>query len=662
MRTRCCLFVGLLILIGCQREASKPVAKGSPRSGRAEATSGSKTATAIQAQPVSNETVAPSSPPEVLPGKVEAHPENNVTSPSPVRDQRESVPAAGSDDVPPDDVAKTSIESENIADSSEDVLEQAQELNSSETAKPEFRSGEATATKLERDAILRNGTGFTIQMPSHAPIPSPTVYRGKLYVSGGFSSHEYYCFDARTGKFIWGAELDDDGPSSAVPYEDSIIFSCESCTIFALDAGTGEMRWSHWLGDPLMSMPTIANGKVFAVYPGEREASDDESTGDEPSTTAAGKDQHALDATHQLVCMDAQTGDVVWQRWLDSDCLSAPIAAGDDICVATFPGTVYRFRQSDGEIKLARRMRATSAPVIVGDDIYFTRRSDLPDDTQVAECIARHRGATLSPIFLAANRPAPYLDREIQMHSDAAAAAGAAEAPNGIGGGFGGGFFMVEDGASDDSKASGAAAQESDDAEEAETEVSDDADDPVEMPTGDAAVTKDKLAQTQSKAADNVGLGNVSTLQGFQGSRLLHWHQLTYNCMGDSIVCASATDGKELWSTTLKGDLEKSGGHLAAPPVMAGNRLFVTTLAGEIREIDPQHGETLMSWTVGSEVRFPATIDNGRIYVGCQDGKLVCIDTGDRDLTGWPMWGGNPAHNSVVMDPAEPGSVGNSDR
>jgi hypothetical protein len=43
----------------------------------------------------------------------------------------------------------------------------------------------------------------------------------------------------------------------------------------------------------------------------------------------------------------------------------------------------------------------------------------------------------------------------------------------------------------------------------------------------------------------------------------------------------------------------------------------------------------------------PAAVEGGRIDVGTQDGKLICIDTGDKALMGWPCWGGNPQHTGV---------------
>src|SRR4029077_14231080 len=102
----------------------------------------------------------------------------------------------------------------------------------------QFRGGHVVSKKLDAKAIQKTETGFSIKLPSGAPIPTPTVYKGKLYVSGGFSTKEYFCFDAVTGKFEWGMDLDDDGPTSAVVDDDIAVFNTESCTIFALDAKT----------------------------------------------------------------------------------------------------------------------------------------------------------------------------------------------------------------------------------------------------------------------------------------------------------------------------------------------------------------------------------------------------------------------------------------
>ena len=46
-----------------------------------------------------------------------------------------------------------------------------------------------------------------------------------------------------------------------------VAFNTESCTVIVADALTGKLLWQEWLGDPLMSQPAIARGRLFMAYP-----------------------------------------------------------------------------------------------------------------------------------------------------------------------------------------------------------------------------------------------------------------------------------------------------------------------------------------------------------------------------------------------------------
>src|SRR5271167_1907701 len=74
-----------------------------------------------------------------------------------------------------------------------DITDKVREMNSDKFASPptEFRTGHVNPHKLDAKAVKKTETGFSIKLPSGAPIPTPTVYKGKLYVSGGFSTKEY---------------------------------------------------------------------------------------------------------------------------------------------------------------------------------------------------------------------------------------------------------------------------------------------------------------------------------------------------------------------------------------------------------------------------------------------------------------------------------------
>jgi outer membrane protein assembly factor BamB len=456
----------------------------------------------------------------------------------------------------------------------EDITEQVRQLNKNATWPQQFRSGSAQAMSNPAAKVEHNKDGFVIKL-SNSPIPTPTYYKGKLYVSGGFRSRNYFCFDATSGELVWAVNLSDDGPSSAVCDDDIIIFNTESCTLFALDAKSGKHLWSYWLGDPLTSTPAIANGLVFTSYP------------------AHGRDG----SSHVMIALELKSGKIVWQRWLDSDVMSAPVAVGDEVYAASFAGTVYRFKQKDGSIVSAHRCRATSAPTVVGEQAYWTQRADLEDQKvrQVAEAVVgRHRQSHQQNLFTA-QKAAPYLDANVQRSSALATRAAALDAANGFAGGA-------------------------------------------------------PAAANASAALQNVGVFNVSTMQTFQGSRILHFRNHLYSAMGDHVVCVEPSSGQVRWRVQLQGDSKKLGGHLAAPPAAAGGSVILADHNGVISLVDPDKGTIRATYKSGHPVRSQPIAVAGRIYVGTHDGCVVCINTGDPKLTGWYTWGGDMGHTNVAAE------------
>jgi outer membrane protein assembly factor BamB len=469
-----------------------------------------------------------------------------------------------------------------------DMLAAVKEWNSNKFAAPAttFRTGNVTPRTLDDKALTQTKSGFVVQLPSGAPVPTPSIYRGKAYVSGGFHSKEFYCVDAQTGKLVWGVNLDDDGPTAAACQDGVIIFNTESCTIFALDADTGKQLWSLWLGDPLTNTPTIANGKAFTAYPARGGAAANQA----PGAPAPKADRPAPPCSHVLAAFDLKTGKILWQRWIDSDVMSAPVAVDRELYVTSFAGMVYKLKQEDGKVLSAVKSRATSAPVVVGDKVYFTRRAD--DGKKAEEALSGHGRYSLKEEFAGDKKLAFYLDKEIQERSKLKVAAGALDAGNGF--------------------AAGAPA-----------------------------------SANAPAAKENVGQDNVSSMQAFQGSRVLYYRDNCYNCMGDEVICSDPGTGKRKWAFKLEGDLQKEGGFLASPPAAAGGELFLATLKGEVLRVDLEKGKITATYKVGNPLRFQPAVEGGKIYVGTQDGKLVCLDAGDKKFTGWPCWGGNAAHTGL---------------
>ena len=249
-----------------------------------------------------------------------------------------------------------------------DILSQVRSLNSNDKFLPKknFRKGIVTPTTI-KNYLHKTADGYCIQLPSSTNIPTPSVLNGTVYLSGGFGSRQYYAFDAATGRNKWAINLDDDGPSSPAMEDGIIVFNTESCTIFACDMVTGKPLWSYFLGDPLMSMPTIANGIVFTAYPATYEG----------TIAQQGENETTIRPSHVLIAIELKTGKILWQKWIDSDIMSAPVAKGDLLYVTTFSGALYKVKQKTGVIIEAKAIRATSAPVFSStNEVVLSTRND----------------------------------------------------------------------------------------------------------------------------------------------------------------------------------------------------------------------------------------------------------------------------------------------
>lgn len=486
---------------------------------------------------------------------------------------------------PSDKPVNTQLSPDDSARYEKDILPQILAMNNNDRFKPkkDFRQGHVTIASLNK-YLEKTADGFCIQLSSQTNIPTPAVINGNLYLSGGFGSKQYYSFDAVTGKLKWAINLDDDGPSSPAIEDGIIVFNTESCTIFACDLVTGKQIWSWYLGDPLMSMPTIANGIVYTSYPARYEGTAIKTAKD------TANNQLTLFPSHVLIALDLKTGNVLWQKWIDSDIMSAPVAKDDLLYVTTFSGALYKLKQKTGDILEAKAIRATSAPVFDrNNEMIVSRRTDKVGDSVASEGIML-RG--MNSFTYLNKKDAYYLDNKVQSVSGLKAEATKMDAGNGF--------------------VSGAPAS----------------------------------ANWQS-ADMNIGQSNVASLQSFQGSRSLYNNGNLYNTMGDEIVCTDST-GKVNWKYALDGDLKKQGGFMGTPPVYANGHIIIATLNGEVLVMDAKAGTIIKKYVIKDPVRYQPIAEKGWIYVTTVNSKLYAINTGNPAITGWNMWGGNAARTNTT--------------
>ena len=176
-----------------------------------------------------------------------------------------------------------------------------------------------------------------------------------------------------------------------------------------------------------MSAPAIAHGRVFTSYPS--------STGAPPG------------ATHVLAALDLKSGKILWQKWIDADVMSAPVAVGGFVYATSFAGTIYKLDQKSGRLLAAKARRATSAPVFDARGMYYTRRIDDPSGKKAVEeaVVFEPRGVGSTEIHpmggdgpapvVKHKKTAPYLDPTVQSQSQYEYDSKANDTANGFGSG-----------------------------------------------------------------------------------------------------------------------------------------------------------------------------------------------------------------------------------
>ncbi|MBK6965767.1 MAG: PQQ-binding-like beta-propeller repeat protein [Bacteroidales bacterium] len=140
-------------------------------------------------------------------------------------------------------------------------------------------------------------------------------------------------------------EPSDNGVSASVCDENFLVITTESCTLYAIDAGTGELAWSKWLGPSLNSTPTVAGGKVYVVYPTQLDQYIIET--DNPEM---------IEKPYAIICFELKTGAILWQNRIDSEPLGSPVAYGNSVYITTSKGYLHRLTIQPGRYIVRLRM------------------------------------------------------------------------------------------------------------------------------------------------------------------------------------------------------------------------------------------------------------------------------------------------------------------
>ncbi|MES0489214.1 MAG: PQQ-binding-like beta-propeller repeat protein [Leptospirales bacterium] len=452
-----------------------------------------------------------------------------------------------------------------------DILSEVLSWNADGKPQPptQFRSSGAHIHQQTENFKAKTENGFILSLPSQSPVPTPVICDDKIFVSGGFNSSTYYAFTLE-GDLIWGVTMNDAGPSSAVCGGKYIILSTESCTIFLLDRETGEMILSFFVSGVLPTTPAADNNAYYAVYPSDIYSS------------AEGN----LAPTHVLGAFSLTDGKILWQQWVDSDVITAPVLAGKDIYTTTHSGAIYRFSKNDGTVLTVSRERATSPVFVAGSHLYYTKRIDEQTGKVAVEAPAISK-RDFTNRYVGTGLDARYIDYRIQDDTPYSMA-GVLYDRNG-------GLY------------SGAPA----------------------------------LLHPEASFV-HIGRKSVSTMQAYEGSHTGFYKNKIIAAMGTTVRAFDPLTKMLLWKYEIPVIGIAQGGSPVTSPSYAGGRLFFGTIDGKIIAIQVDTGLVVKEYDIGEPIRSQPLLYKGKIYAPTATGKLVVIDTGDPTIDGYTTWMQNP--------------------
>jgi Ca-activated chloride channel homolog len=446
--------------------------------------------------------------------------------------------------------------------------------------------------------------GWVVRIPGGRPLATPAYSKGRLFVGGGYGSHEFYAFDAKTGKMVWKTNTGDDGPTAAVVEDGLVAFNTESCTLVVVDEQTGKMVWQEWLGDPLMSQPAVSKGRLYMAYPkgGRGHAMQQNMTNHagqsaamshapKPVVPSAQKKEDGQEAgSHRLLCTDLKTGKHIWERAISGDVISAPVVSDGKVYATTFDGTSYSFDAATGELVWRKENAGTSAPVVVANEVVITQKEER--DGKAYEAVHRldaRRGVATGREPLARGE-AGYLDKD-----------------------KGGGVAIKQ---------------------EAQASL----DSSVGFGSAPAA------AQLH-KANEHLGVKTVVGGWAYQGSRAAYSKGRMLNAQGRYLNSINASDGRFAWRAEVSGGGLAEDAQVFSPPALGEEFMYLSSALGHLMSVGQGDGRVGFMYHFAEPMVFQPALAEGGVYVGTSNGLLICLKTGSTDADGWYAWGGNGEHN-----------------
>lgn len=361
--------------------------------------------------------------------------------------------------------------------------------------------------------------------------------------------------------------------------------------VLAYDAYDGEMAWALTAEDGGPSSAIVDDGKVVFNAESCKIFVADAETGKllwkkwlgDPlmsvPVSAGGVVMTAFPAAggHVFVGLELETGKELWRLPVADDVIRTPQVHGDSVYFATMDGTAYRVRRKDGKKIWSQAIGATSAMWVDGDRVLLSRKVAGPKNkTTIFEQPIALAIDTGKLVKQGPKRLAPYFAGKSRDRALVHAQAGA-------------------------------------------------------------------WGKTRHPA--HLGLTNVAAGWSFQGSSPVVAAGRSYLSIAGDIVATDLASGKRLWQRTYK---QAGDAQAVTPPAVVGSQLVFGTIDGHLYFADIDTGMAIRAYDVGEAIVSQPIVAQGWVYLTTGKGRVIGLELADPMFDGWHMWGGNPTHTGLV--------------
>lgn len=216
---------------------------------------------------------------------------------------------------------------------------------------------------------------WTREVTSYVTRASPAVVDGVVYVGGGFS---FSALDATTGEERWSVPMQYGGHASPTVRDGLVVVSSQQGWIFALDAGSGETAWrlpteGIVFGAAAMTDDAVMYGSDEGlVYSVDRISGTSNwrvsvSGGVYATPVVFGETILVTTKAGELHALDRQSGDRLWSS--NHGSAHPPATNGDIVVLAASDGGIYGLDATTGEQRwlYPSGKQAQTAPAIAGN-------------------------------------------------------------------------------------------------------------------------------------------------------------------------------------------------------------------------------------------------------------------------------------------------------